>query len=96
MSKNKNDKKSSLDFESIASHVGLIACSVAALTGLVELNHESRQPKLVSQAQPVSGYHQQIELPGQNLDMRKEKDEIKHMTISYGATMRSHPISGTL
>ena len=103
MSKNKHDKNTSIDFDTIAdraqvlsAHVGLAACSLAALAGLVEIHNEGRQPKYVEHTQPLFGNHEQVEQQGHHLDMRKEKEEIKHATISYGATMRSHPISGTL
>jgi hypothetical protein len=97
MSKNKNDKNIISDFEKLAGHIGLTAMSVAALAGLVEM-HESRLPKLVNPMQPA--YAVATDHAGQGepimheTSMRREKDEIKHMTVSYGVTMRSHPVTG--
>lgn len=94
MSKHKNDKSTNLDFEKIIAHVGLAACSLAALAGLIEINQEQRQPKLVNQMQPAYSNANQYEQPGYRMDIRKEKEEIRHATVSYGVLMRTHPVTG--
>ena len=97
MSKNKNDKNQ-FDLEPLVARIGLTAMSIATLAGLVEV-HETRQPKLVNQLQPAYAYateNNQMTEPGTYHEtiMRREKDEIKHTTVSYGVTMRSHPVTG--
>jgi hypothetical protein len=95
MSKNKNDKHTTFDFEPLAAKIGLTAMSVAALAGILEA-HEGRISKLIMPMQPA---YAQVSEPVEPVDrgevlMHREKEEIRHATVSYGVTMRSHPVTG--
>lgn len=97
MSKNKNDKNTNFDFEPIVSSIGLTAMSLAALAGLIEV-HENRQHRYVNQLQPAYAVSTEPVNPPETGETmaRREKDEIRHMTVSYGTMMRSHPVTGKL
>lgn len=100
VTKNKNTKNvdKSQKIESFIARVGLTAMSVATLTSLVHMYearghaakpaHKSVYARAVEPAEPVTG--------GGREAVRRERDEIRHMSVSYGASMRSHPTAGTL
>jgi hypothetical protein len=93
--KNKNTGlRTTHKIERFIAHVGLTAMSVAAVAGLVEL-HEARSPKTVAVMQPTYAISSDYRDAGQE-PIRREKDEIRHMSVSYGTSMRSHATAGTV
>lgn len=100
MSQNKdknNSENNSLQdrAEALVSHIGLTVLTAAAILTVVELDHA--RPKALPPANPntvvehASGHGAVEHAP----HMRKDKEEIRHMTHSYGVMMRSHPTAGT-
>lgn len=80
--------------EALVSHIGLTVLSAAALLTVVELDHA--RPKALPTQMADNGFVQSVEHgAGERHEiMRKDKEEIRHMTHSYGVMMRSHPTAG--
>jgi hypothetical protein len=104
--KNKNTQLEKI--ETFVARIGLTAMSIAAVIGLVEL-HQARGLKAMPILQPAYAYvadpadHAGAGYFGQSYNqgaghefMRREKDEVRHMSVSYGSSMRSHPTAGTI
>src|SRR5690349_3549016 len=92
--KNKKQSHFELDLEQVAAHVGFAAMSAAALMSLIELEHfrthkvEVMQPAFATvSAAPVDANRGEEPI-------RREKEESPHSAVSYGVTMRSHPVTG--
>lgn len=94
MSKKKNDKNKIANFDNMAAHVGLAACTLASIAVIAEAFEAPKQHKLANPMQPSFGHATEYAEHHGAGEMRKE--EIRHMHVSYGAAMRSHPIAGTV
>jgi uncharacterized protein with PIN domain len=79
--------------ERLASNIGMTAMSVAAVVSLFELT-ESRAQKLAPKAE--TGFNTIVENAESRVEelMRREKEDTAHALVSYGQTMRSHPVTG--
>jgi hypothetical protein len=93
--KTKKDKNNaldvSLDLDKLAAHVGLVACSLASIAVVSEA-FEHKHSKHAEAVAPAYAHTYEHPEKGAAEEMRKE--EIRHMHISYGAHMRSHPTAG--
>lgn len=93
MSKNKNDKNTKLDFEMLATHVGLAACALASVAVIAEA-FEARVHKATLPIAASYGHAADFGAGHHTTDMRKE--EIRHAHVSYGVHMRTQPVAGSV
>jgi len=91
--KNKHNTLDPTTAEKLISQIGFTAMTFAAALSLFEM-HESRTPKLASSAE--TGFQAIVENTENRVEelMRREKEDSAHAIVSYGQTMRSHPVSG--
>lgn len=100
VTKNKNTKKQkqsqdrSQKVEAFIARVGLTAMSVATVTSLVHM-YEARGHQASATVHPAYAHTTEILEKGHDA-MRRERDEIRHLSVSYGTSMRSHPTAGTI
>lgn len=79
--------------EKTLSEIGFAVMSIAAIISLFEM-HENRAQKLAPHVHAsVITATRDIENRVEDL-IRREKEETAHSIVSYGETMRSHPVSG--
>lgn len=90
-----------LAVDKVISRVGITAMSLATIAVMAEA-FEARAPKAVNTLQPAYAHATEHAYANDHAGqgrgheaMRREKDEIRHMSISYGTSMRSHPTAGT-
>lgn len=100
VTKNKNTKNQDKThkIEAFVARVGLTAMSVAAVTSLVHM-YEARGHQAMTSLQPAYAHATEPVETSRGTGheaMRREKDEIRHMSVSYGTSMRSHPTAGTI
>lgn len=72
-----------------------VTMSLAAVLSVIEL-HAARGPRQEMMLQPAyaSASSSSVMLNRGEELLRREKEETAHSVVSYGETMRSHPISG--
>lgn len=93
VTKNKNENHVNI-LEKTAEWGGLTAMVVATILSILELHANKTKEAVV--LQPAYSYVTNAENETNRVDemMRREKEETAHSVVSYGQTMRSHPITG--
>ena len=92
--KNKHENSQLIETaERLISNIGMTAMSLAAVMSLFELT-ENRAQKLAPKAE--TGFSVMVETTENRVEelMRREKEDTAHALVSYGQTMRSHPVAG--
>lgn len=97
--KNKDNNKKTIqkdNRESIVSHLGLAVLSMAAVMTVTELHPAKPHQAAGQEKHDGSGLVRKLESFEQQTgeSLRREKEEIRHASVSYGVTMRSHPTAG--
>jgi hypothetical protein len=82
--------------EALVSHIGLTVLSAAAILTVVELDHARAKALPPHSPNTVAGQAAEHGAGEHPQHMRKDKEEIRHMTHSYGVMMRSHPTAGAV